>query len=219
MSLAAGAYGHDRWKAGASGCTYTFSQSGADVVLTITSGTLLQVVEGKNVEGGVYAASWWGTATARVYQGAASGSYAATGVNTASLTANTDTTIEFSTGTVTRAQLEPGTATNPYERRAYGYELLLCMRYYQKIGNGTTDLLVRFLNTGSASKDLGCSFTLPVPMRAAPTATGTGDINDGTSFTTWAAIVATPFTVFYFKQAIPAGQFLDLSQVVCDAEL
>jgi hypothetical protein len=41
-TLAAGAYGLDRWKGGASGCTFTRS----GVTLTLTAGTLVQLVEG-----------------------------------------------------------------------------------------------------------------------------------------------------------------------------
>ncbi|WP_146617779.1 hypothetical protein [Rhodoplanes serenus] len=129
VTLAAGDYGHDRWKAGAGGCTYTFTASGIDTLITITSGTLCQVVEDKNVEGGVYTASWSGTATARVWQGSPSASYAASGFQTSSLTANTHTTIEFSTGTLTRAQIEPGTVATAFERRPPGLELILCQRY------------------------------------------------------------------------------------------
>ncbi|MFN5350882.1 MAG: hypothetical protein ACK5A0_15345, partial [Polaromonas sp.] len=40
VTLAAGAYGHDRFKAGASGCTYTFATSANVTTLTITAGTL-----------------------------------------------------------------------------------------------------------------------------------------------------------------------------------
>lgn len=130
VTLSANAYGHDRWKAGAGGCTYTFATSGLDTTLTITSGTLLQVIEGTVVEGGVYVASWSGTAQARVYQGTASGTYAASGFATASLSAATNTTIEFGAGTLTRVQLEPGTLATAFERR--DDELRRCQRFYEK---------------------------------------------------------------------------------------
>lgn len=45
VTLSAGVYGHDRWKAGASGCTYTFSASGGVTTIDITAGSLVQIVE------------------------------------------------------------------------------------------------------------------------------------------------------------------------------
>lgn len=69
VSLAAGAYGHDRWKAGASGCTYTFVTSQNVTTITITAGTLQQVIEGLNLQSGTYLLSWTGTAQGRVDSG------------------------------------------------------------------------------------------------------------------------------------------------------
>ena len=49
-TLASGAYGHDRWKAGASGGNYSFTQLASNTQITIASGkSLKQVVEDKNV--------------------------------------------------------------------------------------------------------------------------------------------------------------------------
>jgi len=130
VALAAGAYGHDRFKAGAGGCTYTFSTAAnGDTTLNISAGTLLQVIEGGLYlpEGGQYVLSWTGTATARVYQGAASGSYSASPLATGPA-AGTNTTVEFSTGTLGLVQFEPGSAATPYERR--DDEMCRCQRYY-----------------------------------------------------------------------------------------
>ena len=38
-ALAAGAYAHDRFKAGSGGCTYAFTQTVPDTAITITAGT------------------------------------------------------------------------------------------------------------------------------------------------------------------------------------
>lgn len=140
VTLAAGAYGHDRWKAGAGGCTYTFVQSGLDTTITITAGSLMQVIESINVEGGVYRLSHQGTAQARVaVNGAAtSGAYAATPLVTASATGNLNITVEFTTGTVDRVQLEPGTIATSFERRPAAFELILCQRYYERLGGTAT---------------------------------------------------------------------------------
>jgi hypothetical protein len=77
-ALAAGAYGHDRWKAGAGGGTYTFAApSGPSNSITITAGTLQQVIEGAALAGGTYTLSWTGTAQGRI----GAGSYAASPVH------------------------------------------------------------------------------------------------------------------------------------------
>ena len=57
-ALAAAAYGHDRWKAGASGCTYTFTAALPDTTITITTGSLTQIIEGGNIEPERGSTSW-----------------------------------------------------------------------------------------------------------------------------------------------------------------
>lgn len=127
-ALTAGVYGHDRWKAGAGGATYTVSGE----IATITSGTLQQVIESVNVsEGGTYTLSWTGTAQARVD----GGSYAASPITVTGKAAATNTTVEFGTGTVSRVQYEAGAATTAFERRHHAIELVLCQRYYES-GSG-----------------------------------------------------------------------------------
>ncbi len=71
-ALAAGAFGHDRWKASPAGCTYTFASSPPQTTITITSGSLIQAIEDPQVEGGSYVLSWTGSAQGRVgHSGAA----------------------------------------------------------------------------------------------------------------------------------------------------
>lgn len=126
VTLAAGAYGHDRFKAGASGCTYTFATSNNVTTLTISAGSLIQVVEGLNLETGTFCLSWVGTAQGKI----GAGSYSASGV-TGSITGGTNTNVEFNTGTLSKVQLEVGASATPFDTRAYGTELALCQRYYQ----------------------------------------------------------------------------------------
>lgn len=128
VTLLAGAYGHDGWKASGAGCEYTFATSAGVTTLTITSGSLIQVVEGGwgIEESGTYCLSWAGTATARID----GGSYAASGM-TASLTGGTDATIEFSTGTLSLVQLERGSFATMFEMRRQ-VEIDLCQRYFSK---------------------------------------------------------------------------------------
>ena len=145
-ALAAGAYGHDRHKAGANGCTYTFAQTVPDTTITITAGTLVQAVNALNVYNASYWLTWTGTATARAWQGTASGSFSAGApvtidgvtVNALLLTGlalGTITNVEFSTGTLgtTRPwQFEaalPNAGPTRFDRRHN--ELAICQRYYE----------------------------------------------------------------------------------------
>lgn len=127
VSLSAGSYGHDRWKAGSSGCTYTFSTTNNITTLTITAGSLIQVIEGNNLISDTYCLSWSGTAQGKI----GAGSYGATGI-TGSATGGTDLNIEFNTGTISLVQLEKNLAPTPFEHRFYNNELALCQRYYYK---------------------------------------------------------------------------------------
>jgi len=157
VSLAAGAYGHDRWKAGASGCTYTFATSQNVTTLTISSGSLIQVVEGLNLMTGDYSLSWEGTAQGKI----GAGSYGNSGI-TGSVTGGTDLNIEFGTGTVRLVQLEKGTVATPFEYRQYGTELALCQRYYQQ----------SLFQVYTGANPIPYSYK--VSMRAAPTIAGGG---------------------------------------------
>lgn len=149
VTLAAGAYGHDRFRGGASGCTYTFTTSLNGNILTITAGSLQQVIEGSNLEGGSFKLSWNGTATGRVD----SGSYGASGV-IGTATAGTNQTVEFGTGTLGRVQYELGATVTPFEQRPIGLELGLCQRYAQVIcgnptGSGTAYSIAGIINTST----------------------------------------------------------------------
>jgi hypothetical protein len=77
------------------------------------------------------------------------------------------------TGTlgITGVQLEKGSTATSFDYRSIGTELALCQRYYYKItGAGTTS----FMSAGIAYNSIATAqhyATLPVTMRAAPTAT------------------------------------------------
>ena len=159
VTLAAGAYGHDRWKAGASGCTYTFATTNNVTTLTISSGSLIQVIEGLNLYSGTYTLSWTGTAQGKI----GAGSYAGSGV-TGTAVGGTNLNIEFNTGTVSLVQFEQGSVATPFERRPFGTELALCQRYAYKNTSGNYS---GFVYNGVPM------FTVPFPvvMRAIPTAT------------------------------------------------
>ena len=159
VTLAAGAYGHDRWKAGAGGCTYTFSTTANVTIITISAGTLQQVIEGSNLLSGTYTLNWTGTATARID----SGSYGSA-PQTGTATGGTNQTVEFSTGTVSRVQYLPGSSTAVVPLRQIGQELALCQRYFMQYGIGDTFPAFAFATTNVVA-----SVQFPVPMRIAPT--------------------------------------------------
>lgn len=170
VSLAAGQYGHDGVKAGSSGATYTFATSGIDTTLSISAGSLILPIEPQLMEGGAYALAHDGTAHARVWQGtgyAGSGSYAAASRSApllvSGLTANAQTNVEFSSGTIVRPQFEPGVYATSFERRPPGVELAMCERYFQA-------LLVSHLFTANSGTQFGGTvMTLPVTMFGTPT--------------------------------------------------
>lgn len=121
---ATGTKGFDRWKAGASGCTYTFSSTGGITTITITAGSLQQVIAGENLRSGTHTLSWSGTAQGKI----GGGSYSASGV-TASVTGGVNLTVEFNTGTLSLPQLEAGSTPTPFEYRFDGQELQVCEGY------------------------------------------------------------------------------------------
>jgi len=167
--LAAGQYGHDGWKAGAAGCTYTFATSGIDTVITITAGSLQQIIEGRYIEGGSYVMSWFGTAQGKI----AAGSYAASGVTAASVTAAGNLTVEFNTGTLSRVQLEPGTIPTPFERKGFAWELAWCKRYLAVWRSLSTNEQVGAGQATSATTSL-INYTFDVELRFSVTSVAAG---------------------------------------------
>lgn len=140
-ALAAGSYGHDRWKAGAAGGDYSFTQLAGPTTITIASGkTLIQVIEDKMVYGGSYVLSWTGTAQGRyaINSATPAGSYASSPILITGQTAGTTMSVEFGAGTLGEVQLEIGTVANSFLFRPYQQELLMCKRYCRTYGGTTT---------------------------------------------------------------------------------
>lgn len=161
VTLAAGVYGHDRWKAGAGGCTYTFASSANGMMLTITAGTLVQVIDGANFEGGAFKLSWAGTSTGRVDTGA----YGASGV-VATTVPYSNQSIEFTTGTLARVQYEFGSIATAFESRFLALEFVLCQRFFQTF---TINNYRRYCSNTDRQPVL-----YPVVMRAPPTIVTSG---------------------------------------------
>jgi hypothetical protein len=134
-TLATTVYGHDRWKAGAAGGDYSFTQLANNTQITIASGkTLIQVVEDKNVVGGTYTLSWEGTAQGRyaINSATPAGSYVDSPITITGQTAGTTMSVEFDDGTLGKVQLESGSSPTAFEYRQFRDELALCQRYYEK---------------------------------------------------------------------------------------
>jgi hypothetical protein len=170
-TLASGSYGHDRWKAGASGGNYTYTQLTSSTTITIASGkSLIQVVEDKNVNGTSFVLSWTGTAQARfaVNSATPSGSYAASPILITGQTVGTTMSVEFNAGTLSNPQLELGSTATSFDVRDYGRELIMCQRYYfMQRGNGGAS----FVSVGGmAYSTTAGGFTVvhPVTMRSIP---------------------------------------------------
>lgn len=84
---------------------------------------------------------------------------------------NTALQIAFNgvTGSISRAQLEPGTVATPFEYRPSGTEEALCQRYFIKSSQTITALSP--FTPGSTSSNLVNNVQFPVTMRSTPTVT------------------------------------------------
>jgi hypothetical protein len=177
-TLASGSYGHDRWKAGASGGNYTFTQLASSTTITIASGkSLIQVIEDKNVNGTSFVLSWTGTAQARyaVNSATPSGSYATSPILITGQTVGTTMSVEFNEGTLSKPQLELGAVATSFDVRDYGRELIMCQRYFQTIQ------LFTYCYAGNTFATNDARTTIPffTPMRVAPT--GITNLNGGSN--------------------------------------
>lgn len=171
VTLAAGQYGHDGWKGGASGCQYAHVVNDGITQITIISGSLVQTMEAKNLKTNTYVLSWQGTAQGRI----AAGAYSASGV-TVSHTFGANLDVEFRNGSLYLAQFEPGTTPTTFDFRED--ELRRCQRYCWKtysqgVAPGTATLVGARGASNVANIAAGaCTvLTYPVEMVAEPTIT------------------------------------------------
>jgi hypothetical protein len=164
-------YTVDRWRVVVSGQNLTFTTTNNEVTFTAPAGGVEQVIEGLNLESGTYVLNWEGAATATV------GGTAVAKGGTVTVVGGTNTTVRFIGGTFIRPQFEAGSVATPFERRPIGTELALCMRYFQTYQQPA---LRGVMSSTTYAGRLG--MTLPVVMRAGPTATvGALPVFDGTS--------------------------------------
>lgn len=154
--LAGGARGHDCWKAGGAGCTFAITPGVPGI--SITAGSLVQVVEGLFLQSGIHCLSWGGTAQGRID----GGSMGVSGI-TGTAVGGTNVSIEFGTGTLFAVQFEPGDRPSLFEFRLN--ELQLCQRYLPGL-SGTIALV------GFASSTTAGYFHWPYPVRPRVKPTG-----------------------------------------------
>lgn len=159
ITTGANQYTLDRWRVVASGQAATFTATGAGRTVTAPSDGIEQVIEGASIGGGTYVVNWTGTASCTV-----NGVSRVKG-STFTLTAGSNATVRFSSGTVTDVQIEPGEVVTAFELRPVGVELALCQRYYCNVdGEHRFDGVL-----GSSAVSFGAVWFFPVGMRSAPT--------------------------------------------------
>ena len=228
-ALAAGVYAHDRHKAGANGCTYTFTQAVPDTSITITVGTLIQAVDAP----GIYSTAWWltwtGTAQARVWQGSASGNFSSgapfkvdgvivNALLVTGLSLGQVANIEFSTGSLGTArpwQFEPAlpnAGPTRFERRQILFETQLCYSFYW---TSVLSITLTPREAGTPETYRTCFIPYPVPMRAVPTLTvaatsGAQSISAYGSTTSGTSIFAT---------ATSTSAACNMTSIVANAEI
>jgi hypothetical protein len=170
-ALAAGVYGHDRWKAGSGGGDYTFTQLPSSTTITIKTGkSLIQVIEDKNVVGGTYTLSWTGTAQARFGKNSAtpSGTYAASPLTITGQTAGTVMSVESNEGTLGLVHLDSGSVALLFMPKSFEEELRACWRYtyVPDCTNGYS--LLTTAGFGITTTRVNVMIPLPVTMRTEP---------------------------------------------------
>ncbi|QGT52253.1 hypothetical protein [Vibrio phage MZH0603] len=169
--LAAGEYGHDRFRGGSSGCTYTFSSSGGVTTIDISAGTIEQEILASNTEAGSNVLSWSGTAQGRID----GGSYGDSGNVTATLDGTSNVTCEWNTGTLSLCQLEKAPTATSCEFKSLQQDEFEC-HYYFWVPDGSVSYNVpaRKVNaagTGAVtSSTFSTGFIIP-KMRVVPTIT------------------------------------------------
>ncbi|CDN93469.1 hypothetical protein [Agrobacterium tumefaciens] len=180
VTLAAGAFGHDRMKAGASGCTYTPITVNGVTTFDISAGSLQQTMEARGFAGqtGRYWLSWLGTAQARINGGA----YGASETVFVDVDATANVTVEFGVGSFSLPQFELGYVSS-FSGRPHVVEEMLCRRFLPGIKSDGAGTIPTF---GFAINASNAVFTVPFPVKARVKPTGLV-VAGAASFTTFAS--------------------------------
>ena len=143
--------------------------------------------------------SWTVTSTDAIYTAQISIPAAATTGLQLNLSVGAQTS---GTWIVSRVQLEPGPVATPFERRPIGTELSLCKRYFQSYAS--TTFRADGYASGAGVSVTGITFPFCVPMRVAPSQTGTYSTN--TNINSGPFFAATAVGVNITGNAGSAGQ-------------
>lgn len=185
-ALAAGVYGHDRWKAGTGGCNYTVNATTA--VITHSSGPLVQVIEAPRLAStqvmvsvedpsGTIAVNLDGQ-TGSITSG--TGRRGVILTLTAGSTGNVTLTLTATSVTYKRVQIELGSTATPFEWRPAQIEMALCQRYYWKTfdqaiapvqNSGSFKGGVAYIANFAGAGFVGMRVAYPVKMRTTPSVT------------------------------------------------
>lgn len=157
-TLAASAFWREGWLAGPAGCVYSFNSTTG--VLTITSGTMIHILDGvtEGIVAGSYAITWEGTSTATV------ASVVRAKGATFTLTDKQIFTISFGPGTLSKPQIVQGISVNAYIQPSVTNERLRCQPYFWR--SAISDSAAQA--TSIANWYGSIVFTPPFNMRATP---------------------------------------------------
>ena len=171
-------YTLDRWRVVTSGQAATFTTTGAGRTVTAPSGGIEQVIEGASIGGGTYVINWTGTASCTV------NGVSRTKGATFTLTAGSNATVRFSSGTVTDVQIEPGEVATAFEMRPIAMERTLCQRYFCLVdGEYAFDGAM-----GGGTPTVGYMWWFQTEMRTTPTCSVSAEA--GTEASSVTSIVA-----------------------------
>jgi len=179
--LSSGEYGHDMWKGGSAGCTYTFSESNGIVTINISAGSLIQTIEGSSLDVGTYVLSWSGTSQGKI----GTGSFSSSGV-TENISGGSDVDIEFNVGLLAKCKFELGSTPTDYRLKTFSEELHDCLRYFWKTfrytqapqqGIGTVEGAIIYVVETAGAVFHGEPARFPVQMRTIPTITTYNPVN------------------------------------------
>lgn len=171
-NIAVGGFGHDRWKGGAAGGTYSFSQLNSNTTITVASGkSLIQVIAPADVQFSTYTLSWSGNAQGRygVNTATPAGSYVSSPILIEGQSPGVTMSVEFNTGTLGNIFLNAGPVITTYVPRTYQQELALCQRFYVQYGGTTTNENLGGFGYSDTTTTGRISVSFPVQLRATPT--------------------------------------------------
>lgn len=207
-SLSSGVYGFDRWKA--SGGAAVLSRNATTGVITLTSGTIEQVVElsAPGLAGSDVTLSVWNLSGGNLSYDiagvtgtitAGSGQKSATIAIPGGSTGNISVKLSPASGEVTfhKVKLEAGSDATVWEYRPLSEELLRCQRYYCKsFPLDTTPAATNATDITYAAFDWNISniatqgIMFPVEMRATPTMTFYPNHGTGVAIGNWAVLTS-----------------------------